>query len=119
MIGGRLNGKALAARTCCTAPNTRPITTCALSAAALRSAKGFSRTTMNAAFGALPPSSSEKPTMESKPSTCGIGWIIPSICCTNGARACHRRCVRELHGYEERALIPSGRKPVGARNASR
>jgi len=60
MIGGRLNGSTLACRICEAAPKVRPISACAESAAALRSANGLSRATMKALFGSDAPSSSEK-----------------------------------------------------------
>ena len=65
MIGGRLNGRTLACRICEPAPKVRRIIACTESAAALRSANGFMRATMKAEFGSLPPSSSEKPMIES------------------------------------------------------
>ena len=118
MIGGRLNGNALAERTCCTAPNTRPITACALSAAAVRSANGFSRTTTNAAFGSLPPSSSEKPTIDSTPATCGIGASRPSICCTTARERDTEAPSGNCTATKNAPWSSSGRKPVGVRAAS-
>ena len=60
---------------------------------------------MNAAFGWLPPSSSEKPTIDSTASTCGIGRIRFSTCRPRPAGALDRGAVRQLHDGEDRALV--------------
>ena len=115
MIGGRLNGNTIAERICCAAPNTRPITACARSAAAVRSANGLSRTTTNAALLCAARSSSEKPTMESTRCTCG------SLCSMSSTRAVTAR-VRATEAASGSCTATknapwssSGRKPVGVR----
>ena len=82
MIGGRLNGNTLADRICCAPPKIRPITARTLFAGPTRSSNGFSRVTIKAAFGWLPPSSRENPTIDSTASTWGIGRIRFSTCST-------------------------------------
>jgi hypothetical protein len=71
MIGGRLNGNTVADRTCCTAPNMRPISACAFSLTRVRSANGFSLINMNAALDSCALSSSENP-------------MIANVSCTPG-----------------------------------
>ena len=83
----------------------RPISACAESAAALRSANGFSRATMKALFGSDAPSSSEKPMTASTCSTAGICFSRSSTCWVDFAGARHRRAVRQLHRNEEGALV--------------
>jgi len=75
-----LNGSTLACRICVPAPNMRRISACAESAAALRSANGFNRATMNALFGSDAPSSSENPMIDRVCSTAGILFSRFSTC---------------------------------------
>ena len=118
MIGGRLNGNTLAARICCAAPNTRPMIACALSATAVRSANGFSRSTTNAAFGSLPPSSREKPMIDRMPSTCGIGRIRFSTCSTTAWVRDTEAPSGNCTATKNAPWSSSGRNPVGVRTAS-
>ncbi len=118
MIGGRLKGNMLAERTCCTAPNTRPIIACAPSAAAVRSANGLSRITTKAAFGSSPPSSSEKPTIDSTPSICGIGRSRSSTCCATARVRDTDAPSGNCTATKNAPWSSSGRNPVGVRSAS-
>ena len=88
------------------APNTRPITACALSVTAVRSANGFSLTTMNAELLCAPPSSIEKPTIDSTLRRSAGCWCstFSTRAVTSRVRA-HRGGVGQLHADEERALV--------------
>ena len=116
MIGGRLKGNTLAVRICCAAPNTRPITACTLSVTAARSAKGFNFTTMKAAFDWLPPSNSEKPTIDSTPWTCGIGCTMPSTFSTSARVRATEAPSGSCTAMKNTPWSSSGRNPVGVRS---
>jgi hypothetical protein len=71
-MGGRLKGITVAARICCPAPNTLPISACAEFAAPARSANGFRVGTTNPVLGSITPTTIEKPTIANMFWTYGI-----------------------------------------------
>ena len=91
----------------------RPITAWALSAAAGRSANGFRRTTMKAEFGWLPPSSRENPTIDSTPSTCGMGRMRLSTCSTTTRVRPTEAPSGNCTATKNAPWSSSGRNPVG------
>ena len=117
MIGGRLNGKAMAERM---PPRPRaicPISTCTLSAAALRSANGLRRSTMNAALDWLPLSSKEKPTMASTFWICGMPLAMASTRVTTSRVRVTLAPSGNCTATKNAPWSSSGRKPVGVRSA--
>ncbi len=113
MIGGRLKAMTLAERIERAAPNTRPIAVCTLSATAVRSANGFMRTTRNELFDWLPPSRSEKPTIDSTLCTAGFRCSTVSTVLLVASVRLTEAPSGSCTAMKNAPWSSSGRKPVG------